>query len=122
MIEFSHGPKRILGSKNQKEFAMPGVNKLIKEAQKMQAKMQAAQADLANKTYQASVAGGAVEATVNGQGTLTVLKLEPEFLKEAPEMIASSIVSAVSQAQHQATEASEAQMGALAGPLKGIFG
>ena len=101
---------------------MPGVHQLIKQAQKMQAKLQAAQADLATKTFDASVAGGAVVATVNGQGQLTGLKLDAEFLKESSEMVASTIVSAVQQAQATATKTSEEQMGALAGPMKGIFG
>jgi len=101
---------------------MPGVNKLIKEAQKMQAKLQAAQANLATQTFHASVAGGAVVATVNGQGTLTALQLDAEFLKESPETVATPIVSAVAQAQKEATAASEAQMGALTGPMTGLFG
>jgi DNA-binding protein YbaB len=101
---------------------MPGVGKLLKEAQKMQAKIAEAQAGLATQMFEASVAGGAVVSTVNGQGQLVGLKLEAEFLKESPDMVSSTIVSAVAQAQEKATKATEATMGAFGGSLKGLLG
>ena len=84
--------------------------------------MKTAQADLASRSFQASVAGGAVVATVNGQGQLTALQLEPDFLKESPSLVASTIVSAVGQAQKSATQANEEMMGALSGGMRGLFG
>ena len=95
---------------------------MLKEAQKMQAKIAEAQAALSTQSFQTSVAGGAVIATVNGQGKLTQLKLEGEFLKESPEVVASTIVSAVGQAQDKATQATEAAMGAFGGQIKGLLG
>lgn len=88
----------------------------------MQAKIQEAQAGLATKTFEASVAGGAVIATVNGAGELVGLKLEPDFLKESPDMISSTLISAVSQAQAAAKKASEDVMGAFSGAFKGMLG
>jgi len=88
----------------------------------MQAKIAAAQDALSKETFQESVAGGAVVATVNGQGMLTQLKLDAGFLKESPEVVSSTIVSAVTQAQEKATKATEAAMGAFGGQLKGLLG
>ena len=104
---------------------MAGVNKLLKEAQKMQDRIQAAQADLATKTFDASVAGGAVVATVNGQGQLVTLKIDPEFLKESADLVSSTIVEAVKQAQASASAAGEAIMGSftsMMGPMRGLLG
>ena len=88
----------------------------------MQAKLQEAQAALATQTFNASVAGGAVVATVNGQGQMVNLHLEADFLKESASLVASTIVSAVTQAQQAATKASEETMNALTGPMRGMFG
>ena len=44
---------------------MPGVGKLLKQAQKMQKAMEAAQAELESLEIEGSAAGGAVKATVN---------------------------------------------------------
>ena len=94
----------------------------MKEAQKMQAKMQAMQENLATQTFDASVAGGAVKATVNGQGKLVGLNLDPEFLKEDLATVQSSIVEAVAQAQDTAAKTSEMQMNALGSAFKGLMG
>ncbi len=88
----------------------------------MQAKVEAMQQQLASQTFTSSAAGGAVLATVNGRAEVTSLKLDPEFLKESPEVVAQTIVSAISQAQTEASKASESQMQSLANPLKGLFG
>lgn len=61
---------------------MPGVGKLLKQAQKMQKAMEAVQNELANLEVEGSAAGGAVKAVVSGQGALKSIKLDPEFLKE----------------------------------------
>lgn len=101
---------------------MPGVGKLIKEAQKMQAKVQQMQEALAKQSFNASAAGGSVLVTVNGRGEITALTLDDEFLKEDPATISQTIVGAINQAQKAATDASESQMSAISSPLKGIFG
>lgn len=78
-----------------------------------------AQSRLATQTFDTSVAGGAVVATVNGQGQLISLKLEADFLKESPDVISSTIISAVQQAQNFAAKAGEESMGAFSGQFKG---
>ncbi len=88
----------------------------------MQAKVEAMQQQLASQSFTSSAAGGAVLATVNGRAEVTSLKLDPEFLKEDPATVAQTIVAAISQAQSDASAASEAQMQALSNPLKSIFG
>ncbi|PWM29272.1 MAG: nucleoid-associated protein, YbaB/EbfC family [Verrucomicrobia bacterium] len=94
---------------------MPGVGKLLKQAQKMQKAMEAVQAELEQMSIEGSAAGGAVRAVVNGQGTLKSIKLDPEFLKEDAESVESSILAAVNDAAAKAKAKSEEEMGKVTG-------
>ena len=66
------------------------INKLMKQAQEMQAGMQKAQEELAHKTVEASVGGGKVTVVATGSGDVKDIKIDPsivdsddvEFLQE----------------------------------------
>ena len=92
---------------------MPGVGKLLKQAQKMQKAMETVQAQLAEMTVEGSAAGGAVKAVVNGQGALKSIKLDPEFLKEDAASIEASIVAEDAAAKARAK--SEEEMNKITG-------
>lgn len=94
---------------------MPGVGKLLKQAQKMQKAMETVQVQLAEMTVEGSAAGGAVKAVVNGQGTLKSVKIDPEFLKEDAASVEASIVAAVEDAAAKARAKSEAEMNKITG-------
>lgn len=94
---------------------MPGVGKLLKQAQKMQKAMETVQAQLVEMTVEGSAAGGAVKAVVNGQGTLKSVKIDPEFLKEDAASVEASIVAAVEDAAAKARAKSEAEMNKITG-------
>ena len=102
---------------------MPGVGKLIKQAQKMQKAMEAAQNELAAKQIEVSAGGGAVKVVVDGHGALKSLKLDPEFLKEGAEIVESAILEAVNSAAEKAKAESEAEMAKITGgfSLPGLF-
>ena len=94
---------------------MPGVGKLLKQAQKMQKAMETVQTELANMSIEGSAAGGAVKAVVNGQGALKSIKLDPEFLKEDVASVEASIVAAVEDAAAKARAQSESEMNKVTG-------
>lgn len=94
---------------------MAGVGKLLKQAQKMQKAMEAAQAELEVLEVEGSAAGGAVKAIVNGQGAIKSIKIDPEFLKEDVESVETSIVSAIQDAASKAKQASEEKMSSITG-------
>ncbi len=102
---------------------MPGVGKLLKQAQKMQKAMEAAQAELETLAIEGSAAGGAIKAVVNGQGTLKSIKIDPEFLKEDVASVEASIVAAVDNAVEKAKAQSQEQMNKITGgfSLPGLF-
>ena len=54
------------------------MNNVIKQAQKMQEEMERVQAELEEKTVDATSGGGAVSVTANGKKEIVSLKINPE--------------------------------------------
>ena len=59
---------------------MKDLSGMMKQAQKLQAKMMAMQAELGNRTVSAQAGGGMVEAVVNGRQELLTLRIDPEVV------------------------------------------
>ena len=89
---------------------MAGVGKLLKQAQKMQRKMEQAQEKLAQQEIDVSCGGGAVEVKINGQGEFLALKIDPEFLKEDAEFIEETLLEAIKEAATKSKETNEDAM------------
>jgi nucleoid-associated protein EbfC len=102
---------------------MVGVGKLLKQAQKMQQKMEEAQALLSKEIIQVSGGGGAVSVEISGQGEFKDLKLEPEFLKEDAEFVSEAILQAIRDATEQAKKKNDDAMSGLTGGMQmpGLF-
>ena len=102
---------------------MVGVGKLLKQAQKMQQKMEEAQALLAEEIIEVSGGGGAVSIKISGQGEFKDLKLDPEFLKEDAEVVSEAILQALVDATEQAKKKNDDAMGGLTGGMQmpGLF-
>ncbi len=97
----------------------PGnMQSMIRQAQKMQEDMAAAQAELEEKEYTATAGGGMVTATVDGKHLIKSLELNPEAVDpEDTEMLADMIVAAVNEAVRKAQADSEETMGKLTGGM-----
>jgi DNA-binding YbaB/EbfC family protein len=102
---------------------MVGVGKLLKQAQKMQKKMEEAQALLSEEIIEVSGGGGAVTVKVSGQGEFKDLQLDPEFLKEDAEFVSEAILQAVVDASEQAKKKNDEAMSGLTGGMQmpGLF-
>ena len=92
---------------------MPGVGKLLKQAQKMQKQVEAVQAAMSARTFEVSAGGGAVTVSANGQGELQSLKLDSEFLKEDAALVSETILNAVREVAAKAKAAHEEEMSKL---------
>jgi len=92
---------------------MPGVGKLLKQAQKMQKLMEEAQAKLSDEIFEVSGGGGVVSIKITGQGEFKELKLDPEFLKEDVDFVSEAILQVVIDASEQAKKKSDDAMGNL---------
>ena len=102
---------------------MVGVGKLLKQAQKMQQKMEEAQALLSEEIIEVSGGGGAVSIKTSGQGDFKDLKLAPEFLKEDTAFVSEAILQAVQDASAQAKKKNDEAMNGLTGGMQmpGLF-
>lgn len=93
---------------------MPGgfdVNALMKQAQKMQSEMLAAQETLKDEVVEASAGGGMVTAVVSGTRELVSLRIDPSVVdpKEI-QMLQDLIVAAVNQGLVKAKSIEEDEM------------
>ena len=85
---------------------------------KMQEDMAKKQQEVEEKSFTASVGGGAVSATVNGKKEVTALSIKPEAVDpDDVEMLQDLVMSAVNEALRQAEDAMSAGMNALTGSL-----
>lgn len=102
---------------------MVGVGKLLKQAQKMQQKMEEAQALLSDEIIEVSGGGGAVSIKISGQGEFKELKLDPEFLKEDAEFVSEAILQSIVDASEQAKKKNDEAMSGLTGGMQmpGLF-
>ena len=104
------------------------MNQMMRQVQKMQADMAAAQDALANETVEASVGGGMVTAVVTGTGELQSVSISPEVVDpDDVEMLQDLVVAAVVEAMRMAQERAAERMGGLTagldlGGLGGLLG
>jgi hypothetical protein len=95
-----------------------GFGDMMKQVQKMQAKMQELQEQLEHERVEGSAGGGMVKAVVTGKGDLKEVKIDPEVIKEGDiEMLEDLIVSAITQAQANAQQKQQETMSELTGGL-----
>ena len=101
----------------------PNMQQIMKQAQQMQEQLMAAQAQLAEMTFEGSAGGGMVKAVVRGTNDLVSVEIDPSVIDPSdPEMLGDLVVAAVSAAMRAAAEAAESEMGGLAGGLGGLLG
>jgi DNA-binding YbaB/EbfC family protein len=102
---------------------MPGVGKLLKQAQKMQRSIETLQAQLEAREIDVAAGGGAVRIKVNASGRFLSLTLDPEFLREDPKLVSDTVLAAVQDAAKQAKELNDSEMQKVtsAFQMPGIF-
>jgi hypothetical protein len=104
------------------------INQMMRQVQKMQADMAAAQEALASESVEASVGGGMVKAVVTGTGELQSMSISPDVVDpDDVEMLEDLVVAAVVEAMRMAQERAAERMGGLTagldlGGLGGLLG
>ena len=99
---------------------MAGMNmqQIMKQAQKMQEQLAAAQESLKDVTVDASAGGGMVKATVSGDLELVSIKIDPDALDpEDVDLLQDMIVVAVNEAIRGISEVAGKQMSSITGGL-----
>jgi nucleoid-associated protein EbfC len=101
----------------------PNMQQLMKQAQKMQQELLAAQEELAAAEVTGSAGGGLVTATVTGSGELRSMTIDPSVVDpDDVETLQDLVVAAVRDASHNAQELASQRMGPLAQGLGGLGG
>ncbi len=99
------------------------MNKLMQQAQQMQAEMAKAQEELANETVEASAGGGMVTVKANGAGEILEIKISPEAIDpDDPAMLEDMVLAAVNEALRSAHTLAESRMSGMMGGLGGSLG
>ncbi|MDY2778057.1 MAG: YbaB/EbfC family nucleoid-associated protein [Collinsella sp.] len=99
---------------------MAGMNmqQLMKQAQKMQEQLAAAQESMKDVKIEASAGGGMVKAVVSGDLELVSVQIDPDALDpEDVELLQDMIVAAVNEAIRGVSEVAGKQMNSITGGL-----
>ncbi|MCQ2552078.1 MAG: YbaB/EbfC family nucleoid-associated protein [Clostridia bacterium] len=86
----------------------------MQQIQAMQARLQAAQAEIEAMETEAGAGGGAVTVKVNGKHEMVSININPDVLDDA-EMLQDLIVAATNEAMRQMEELSQAKMSTVTG-------
>ncbi|HSK68119.1 MAG TPA: YbaB/EbfC family nucleoid-associated protein [Candidatus Limnocylindria bacterium] len=98
------------------------MQQLMRQAQKMQEQMAAAQEELDAREYEATSGGGMVTCRVSGKRELLSLVIKPEAVDpEDTEMLQDLIIAAVNEALRQGEETREKTMAAMAPGMGGLL-
>src|ERR1051326_5902887 len=100
------------------ERLIMNLNKLMKQAQKMQEQMTKTQAELEKKTIEVSAAGGKIKVTANGAGEIIAIKIDKEVVDPNDvEFLEEMLLSAVKQAIEQGKALAQSEMSRITGGL-----
>ena len=96
----------------------PNMQQMLKQVQRMQQDMAAAQEALKDETVEASAGGGMVSAVVTGDLVVKEIRIDPQALDpEDPEMLSDLVLAAVNEALRSAQELAANKLGDVTGGL-----
>jgi DNA-binding YbaB/EbfC family protein len=99
----------------------PNMQQLLKQAQKMQRDLAAAQAELENTEVEGSAGGGLVTAVVTGAGQVVTVRIDPSVVdRDDVETLEDLVVAAINDATRRAADLQAERMGPLTGGLGGL--
>jgi nucleoid-associated protein EbfC len=105
---------------------MKGFGNLMKEAQKLQAQLEALKEEVGKKKVEASAGGGMVVVTANGNQELVSIKIDREVVTpDDPQILEDLVLAAANEALRKARELVAGEMarvtGGLGGKLPGLM-
>jgi DNA-binding YbaB/EbfC family protein len=99
------------------------MNKMMQEAQRMQAELAKAQEEAAGEIVEASAGGGMVTVKANGAGDVVEIAIDPRAIDpDDPELLADLVLAAVNEALRSSRSLMESKMsGLMPGDLGGLL-
>ena len=96
----------------------PNMQQMLKQVQKMQQDMEAAQEQLKHEEVEASAGGGMVTVKVSGDLVIKSIVIAPEAIDpDDPELLQDMVLAAVNDAMRAAQELQQTRLGGLAGGM-----
>jgi hypothetical protein len=96
-----------------------GLGQMMKQAQKMQAKIMKIQEEMGDRSVEASAGGGMVTVTANGKQEILSIRIEPEVVDpEDVEMLQDLVAAAVNEALKKAQEMVAEEMAKVTGGMQ----
>jgi hypothetical protein len=101
----------------------PNMQQMLKQVQKMQAQMAAAQERLKDEIVEGTAGGGMVTVKVSGDLEVKEVVIDPEAVDpDDVELLQDTVVAAVNEALRNAQELASRRLGGIAGGLAGPGG
>ena len=100
------------------------MDKMLREAQRMQEELAKAQAEAAKEIVEASAGGGMVTVKANGAGEIVEIAIDPRAIDpDDPELLADMVLAAVNEALRSAQGLMQSKVsGLIPGDLGGLGG
>jgi DNA-binding YbaB/EbfC family protein len=99
----------------------PNMQQLLKQAQKLQQDMMAAQESLKDEVVDASAGGGMVRVEVTGDLHVKSVTIDPQAVDpDDVELLQDMVLAATNEALRAAQELAASKLGGLAGGLGGL--
>jgi DNA-binding YbaB/EbfC family protein len=97
------------------------MQQLLKQAQKLQQDMLAAQESLKDEVVEASAGGGMVKVEVTGDLNIKSITIDPQAVDpEDVDLLQDMVLAAVNEGLRAAQELAASKLGGLAGGLGGL--
>jgi DNA-binding YbaB/EbfC family protein len=95
------------------------MNELVRQAARMQRKIEEAKAKIKDKEITAGAASDKVKVTVSCEGKVRAIAIDPEFLKsEGLELALDAVVAAANSALDEADKIVDAEVKKITGGIK----
>jgi len=95
------------------------MQKMLQQAQQMQADMARVQAELAQMTVEGTAGGGAVTAVVTGQGEIKSVTISKDVVDpDDIEMLQDLVTAAINDGLNRVKDVTQEKMGAVTGGLQ----
>jgi DNA-binding YbaB/EbfC family protein len=99
----------------------PNMQQILKQAQKMQQDVLAAQESLKDEVVDASAGGGMVTVRVTGDLVVKSIRIDPQAVDpDDVELLQDMVLAAVNEGMRAAQELAATKMGGITGGLGGL--
>lgn len=100
------------------------IQEMMRQAQRMKAKLEKVQAEVGQRTVEGSAGGGMVVVTANGKNQIVAVKIDKQVMSaDDVEMLQDMVLSATNQAIERAQEMMNAEVSKVTGGagVPGLF-